>query len=414
MSVANWARNVTFRARDYHSPTSIADVQELVAGSDRVRALGTAHSFNRVADTSGDLVSVGQLPKVIEIDTTRAQVVVNAGLRYGELGPHLYEAGFALPNLASLPHISVAGACATGTHGSGVTLGNLATHVVALEMVTSSGDLVELHRDEDPERFAGAVIALGCLGIVTRMTLQLVPAFDVAQSVYVDVPDDQLAEHLPEILAGGYSVSVFTDLHTHRVWRKRRAVEPASTEPWFGARLADGPQHPTAGMPTQNCTEQLGVPGPWCERLAHFRLEFTPSHGDELQSEYLLDRSVATRALAELRALSDQITPVLRICEIRSVAADDLWLSPSHRRDSVAFHFTWIADDVAVAPVVAAIERRLAALGPRPHWGKVFSIAPDIVRRQYERMDDFGRLMLEFDPKGKFRNDLVDRYLVFS
>jgi xylitol oxidase len=409
--VTNWARNVTFGAREFHTPTSTAQLQQLVARSQRARALGSGHSFNRIADTTGVLVSVARLPRVFEIDSARAQVTVNAGARYGEVTPGLHDKGFALANLGSLPHISIAGACATGTHGSGNALGNLATQVDSIEFVAASGDLVHLSREGEPARFDGAVIALGCLGIVTRLTLRLVPSFDVAQYAYDSIADQDLDEHIQEILAGGYSVSVFTDLRTNRLWRKVLAGEPADGQPWFGARPSTAPQHPVPGMPVEHSTQQLGVPGPWYERLPHFRLEFTPSNGDELQTEYLLPRQHAADALVALRDLRAQIGPVLQVSEIRTVAADELWLSPSYHRDSVAVHFTWVADPAAVAPVIAAIEQRLAPFEPRPHWGKIFGMAPDAVRAQYDRLADFARLRSEFDPTGKFGNDLVARYL---
>lgn len=409
--LTNWAGNVVFRPREYHEPTSVAELQQLVAGSDRVRVLGSGHSFNRIADTTGDLVSVARLPRAVEIDEAAAQVTVSAGVRYGELGPRVDEAGFALRNLGSLPHISVAGACATGTHGSGIASGNLATQVAAIELVTASGELVGLRRDVVADRVDGAVLALGRLGVVTAMTLDLVPTYDIAQSVYLDLPNDQLDRHVLEILAGGYSVSVFTDLRRNRIWRKCRTDEPRPDGPWFGARPADTPQHPLPGIAAGPATQQLGVPGPWYQRLPHFRLEFTPSNGDELQSEYLLPLDHAADALAALRALRERIAPVLQIAEVRAVAADELWLSPSYRRDSVAFHFTWLPDEAAVAPVLTAIEERLAPFEPRPHWGKLFTMPPETVSAQYERMADFVGLMREFDPTGTFGNELTDRYL---
>jgi alditol oxidase len=410
VSQSNWAGNVTFAARGFHRPASLPELQRLVAGSDRVRALGTGHSFNRIADTPGDLVSVAGLPPLIEIDSTNDTVKVGAGLRYGELAPTLNQAGRALRNLGSLPHISVAGSCATGTHGSGDANPCLADAVSALEMVTADGDLVTV--DTGDSRFPGSVLALGALGLVTRLTLGTVPAFDVRQYVYDDVPRDQVDGHIAEIFASAYSVSLFTDWHTPRfqVWLKRRADAPgaALAEPrWLGGRLADGPRHPVPGMPADNCTEQLGVPGPWHERLPHFRLEFTPSTGDELQSEYLLPRSRAADALAALDPIASRLAPVLRICELRTVAADGLWLSPAYQRDSVAFHFTWVQDWAAVSPVLADLEARLARFAPRPHWGKLFHAAP---AARYEHQAGFRALMREYDPAGKFRNDLLDRF----
>jgi xylitol oxidase len=414
---ANWAGNVTFGAEHFHRPSSVPELQSLVAASQRARALGSGHSFNRIADTPGDLVSVAGLPRVIEIHTANAAVTVSAGLAYGELAMGLNAAGRALRNLGSLPHISVAGACATGTHGSGERNGNLATAVSAVQMVTADGDLVTVGRDAGHGQFPGTVVSLGALGIVTRLTLDTVPAFDVRQYVYEDLPYEQVTGHFDEIVSSAYSVSLFTDWRGSRfrqAWLKRRADATDSWTPeprWMGGRLADGPRNPLPGLPPTECTEQMGVPGPWHERLPHFRLEFTPSSGDELQSEYLLPRARAIDGLDALLPLAGLMAPVLRICEVRTIAADDAWLSPAYQRDTVAFHFTWIKDWPAVAPVLSQIEERLAPLHARPHWGKLFRTSPQAVRGLYPRLDDFRQLMRRYDPAGKFRNDLLDRYL---
>ncbi|WDZ84653.1 FAD-binding protein [Micromonospora cathayae] len=404
----NWAGNVTWSAARRHRPGSVDELRALVAGSDRVRAVGTRHSFNRIADTTGDLVAVDGLPATVDVDPVRRTATVAAGLRYGEVATRLHEQGWALPNLASLPHISVAGAVATATHGSGVGNGNLATSVVALELVTADGDLVTVDRT-DP-RFPGLVVGLGAYGVVTRVTLALVPTFEVRQYVHLDLP----REAVDEALHSAYSVSLFTDWRGPRinqVWRKQRADEAPPPPGWLGTTAADTAQHPVPGQPGDVCTAQLGVPGPWHERLPHFRLGFTPSSGAELQSEYHVPRPAGGAALAALDALAGRIAPVLQICELRTVAADRLWLSPQYERDTLSIHFTWIADAAAVAPVVAAVEDRLAPFDPRPHWGKVFGVPPETVAARYPRYADAVALATATDPAGKFRNELLDRYL---
>jgi xylitol oxidase len=408
--LTNWAGNFTFGARQVYRPTSIDELKRLVAGSDRIRAIGTVHSFSRVADSSGDLVSVMALPQTVDIDTDHSTVTVAAGVRYGDLALQLRKSGLAVHNLASLPHISVAGACATGTHGSGDGNGNLSTAVSAIELVTADGDLVEVRRDTD-ERFPGMVVALGELGVVTRVTLDVVPAFELRQYIYDDLPFDRVAGHLDEIFGNGYSVSLFTDWRgelVNQVWVKTR--DELAGERWLGATPADAPRHPIDGMPVENCTRQLGVPGPSHERLPHFRLEFTPSSGEELQAEYLVARQDAAGALDAVYHLRERVAPVLQISEIRTIAADDLWLSPSYRRDSVAIHFTLIKDVDAVLPVIAEVEERLAPFAPRPHWGKLFGVEPEVLRGRYERAADFQRLTRHYDPTGKFRNDLLEAY----
>jgi xylitol oxidase len=404
----NWAGNVTWSAARRHRPTSVDELRALVAGSRRVRAVGTRHSFNRLADTTGDLVAVDGLPPTVEIDRTRGTATVAAGLRYGEVAARLHEQGYACANLASLPHISVAGAVATATHGSGERNGNLATSVVAVELVTADGDLVRV--DATDGRFAALVVGLGAFGVVTRLTLALVPAFEVRQYVHLDLP----RAAMDEAFASAYSVSLFTDWRGtgfHQVWRKQRADQEPPPARWLGATAADTPRHPVPGLPGDTCTAQLGVPGPWHERLPHFRPGFTPSSGAELQSEYHIPRAAAAEALAALDGVRDRIAPVLQVCELRTVAADRLWLSPQYDRDTLSIHFTWIADAGAVAPVVTAVEERLAPFAPRPHWGKVFGLPPAAVAAAYPRFAEAVAAIAAADPTGKFRNDLLDRYL---
>jgi xylitol oxidase len=412
----NWAGNVIYRAARVAQPRSVSETRELVAGNSQVRAVGTGHSFNRIADTPGVLVSLAGLPPDIAIEPGGASVTVPGGMRYGELAERLNAAGYALPSLASLPHLSVAGAVATATHGSGDACGNLATTVSGLELITADGGVRTLRRDTGGEEFRGSVVGLGSLGLVTALTLDLVPAFSVRQYVYEGLPAAMLQSHFDEIFGSGYSVSVFTDWHSDRhsqLWVKVLDEERDGWQPaqrWMDATLAGRPVHPVPGGDPGHATQQLGVPGPWHERLPHFRAGFTPSSGQELQSEYLLPRQVAAGAFDALASLGSLLAPVLQIAEIRTVAPDDLWLSPSFQRDTVALHFTWIKDTAAVTPVIAAMEYLLTPLGARPHWGKVFGMPPHVVRALYPRSADFQDLLNRYDPGGKFRNGFIDKY----
>ena len=411
----NWAGNIAFAAPDFYRPATLAELRAVVARARQVRVLGTGHSFNDMADSPGAQVSLAGLPPEVEVDSAAGLVRVAAGLTYAGLVSELDRRGFALRNLASLPHISVAGACATGTHGSGPANQNLSAAVTGLELVTADGDIVELNRGDDA--FGGAVVHLGALGAVTRLILELVPSFEVSQRVYEDLPLDVLDDHFGEIMAGGYSVSMFTDWRAPRLtqlWIKSLAGDgpPAiEGELWFTATPAPSERNPVPGLPAANSTAQLGEPGPWFERLPHFRPEFTPSAGDELQTEYLLPAGHAAAALRALHQVGDRIALVLRISEIRTIAADELWLSPAYRQDSVAFHFTWLPDTAAVLPVVTLIEQQLAPFGPRPHWGKIFTTPAADLHARYDRLPDFLDLARHYDPAGKFRNAYTARCL---
>ena len=415
MTLTNWAGNITFGAAHVHRPGSLDELRSVVAASDRVRALGSGHSFSPVADTTADLVSVAGLAATVDVSADRTSATVAAGMRYGEVAVALQAHGLALHNLGSLPHISVAGAVATGTHGSGLTLGSLSTAVVGLDLVTATGALLRLDRGD--QRFPGAVVALGALGVVTAVTLAVQPTYDVAQTVYQDLPVRRLATDLDEILAAGTSVSLVTTWRrdvVDEVWVKRRTDDPrVALDPgWLDMHAATGTLHPVPGMSPASCTEQLGVPGPWHERLPHFRLDHTPSSGAELQTEYLVPRRHAVAALDAVQTMSPRVAAVLQVSELRTVAADDLWLSPAYEQDSLAIHFTWVDDAAAVAPVVAELEQRLAPFGPRPHWGKVFSMPPAAVQPLYPRLADVAALRRELDPDDVFGNAMVDEYLV--
>jgi xylitol oxidase len=408
MVTANWAGNVVFSSREVHRPTSVAQLQELIAASPRVRALGSGHSFSRIADTDGEHVTLAGLPPVVEIDAAASTARVSAGLRYGEFTGRLHEAGFALPNLGSLPHIVAAGACATGTHGSGQANGTLATAVSAVELVGADGELRTVRRG-DPE-FPGSVIALGALGIVTAFTLDLRPTFGIRQWIY----EGLALEDAEEALAAGHSVSLFTHwagAGFEQVWLKQLDTDPEPPTTWLGAARAAAQVHMVPGVDPHHCTPQLGEPGPWHERLPHFRLAFTPSSGDELQSEYFVPREALADALRAVDAVRDRVTPVLQVSEIRTIAADELWISPAQGRDTAALHFTWVPDTAAVLPAVAAVESALEPFGTRPHWGKVFGTAPAKVASLWPHLPEFADLTLKHDPDGKFRNAMLATYV---
>lgn len=410
----NWAGNYEYSTNKLHTPASAEALQQLVKDLKKFKVLGTRHCFNNIADSTANLVSLKQLDQVISLDKDARTVTVGAGISYGKLCPYLYKNGFALHNLASLPHISIAGACATATHGSGSSNGNLATAVRALEMVTASGDIVQLSKEKDGEKFLGAVVGLGALGVVTRLTLDIQPTFDMQQDLYERLPLAQLKDHLDEIFASGYSVSLFTDWKKqefNQVWLKRR-IEPGTESmpkpDFFGAMPATRNLHPIAELSAENCTEQMGVPGPWHERMPHFKMNFTPSSGEELQSEYFVPRDKGYEAIIAVDRLRDQISPHLFISEIRTIDADELWMSPCYRQPCMAIHFTWKQDWPAVKKVLPLIEAALAPFNVKPHWGKLFTIAPATLQQRYEKLPAFRQLLKEYDPQGKFRNAFLD------
>jgi xylitol oxidase len=413
--LTNWAGNLEYATERLHPAASAADVQQFVKAKSHFKVLGTRHCFNDIANTDTEFLSLRSQDKIVELDAKPRKVTIEAGMSYGQLCPYLDQHGFALHNLASLPHISVAGACSTATHGSGTQNGNLATQVSALELVTDSGDVLKLSREKDGDTFRGAVVGLGALGVITKLTLDVQPAFTMKQYVYEDLPLELLQHNFDAIESSAYSVSLFTDWqkkHVNEVWLKIRTDAEPKFDPqpeFFGAKLATKNLHPIAEISPENCTEQMGVPGPWYARLPHFRMGFTPSAGKELQSEYFVPRRHAVEAILAVEKLRDQVSPHLLISEIRTIAADDLWMSTAYKQDSVAIHFTWKQDWPAVSKLLPEIERELAPFNPRPHWGKLFTLPPSQLKSRYERLTDFLALARKLDPQGKFRNKFLDR-----
>lgn len=412
--LTNWAGNLEYGTDRLYSANSVEQVQNYVRKQSKLKVLGTRHCFNNIADSTDNLLSLRSMDEVVALDSEAHTVTVNAGMTYGQLCPYLDSKGFALHNLASLPHISVAGACSTATHGSGEKNGNLATAASALEMVTAAGELVELSRKRDGEVFRGAVVGLGSLGVITKITLDIQPTYMMRQYVYENLPLPAVKEHFDAIESSGYSVSLFTDWQNQRineVWIKSREEKGKAFDPtpeFFGAKRATRNLHPIAELSAENCTEQMGVPGPWYERLPHFRMGFTPSAGKELQSEYFVPRQHAVEAILAVERLRDQVSPHLMISEIRAIAADDLWMSPCYGQPCVTIHFTWKQDWAAVRNLLPVIEKELAPFSARPHWGKLFTTSPTTLKSIYEKLPDFVQLSNKYDPQGKFRNQFLN------
>ncbi|MEO6510933.1 MAG: FAD-binding protein [Nocardioides sp.] len=399
----NWAGNHRYRAARVVTPSSVEELREIVTTADRVRALGSRHSFNRICDTSGVLIDTRALVTGPILDEERGSMTVSPGVTFGAVAQALDGTRWALPNLGSLPHISVIGAVSTGTHGSGTGNQVLAASVTRMRLMLADGFTVDVRRGDDT--FEGCVVSVGALGVVLEVDLQLVPTFDVVQTL-----DDAGAwEHaylaVPEVLSSAYSVSVFTRwgrgateiLAKHRVESAADHVSPSTKE--TSMLLVDGP----------NLTARDARVS-WSAGLPHFRMEFEPSFGEEIQSEFFVSSGDTVEALAAVTALADVLDPHLIVSEIRAIASDSLWLSPAYGRDSTSLHFTWKLEPEPVERVNALVAEALAPLAARPHWGKRFP-GGTALRDSYPRAASFLSLAQDLDPTRKFTNDFIDETL---
>jgi xylitol oxidase len=415
--LTNWAGNLKYGTSNVHYPKTVEEIQSIVKAAKKIKPLGSRHSFNTIADSNEALLSLREFTKVIGLDKERNTVTVEAGVTYGELAPYLHENGYALHNLASLPHITVGGSIATATHGSGVQSQNLSAAVSAIEWVDASGELVRLSREKDGDVFNGVVVALGALGVVTKVTLDVLPSFEMSQVVYRNLPMDALTNHFQAIMSAGYSVSLFTNWinkNISEVWVKSKVeggkVSPAVPD-FFGAEPATLNLHPVEDQSAETVTEQMAVAGPWFERMPHFKMGFKPSTGEELQSEFFVPLDAAVEAMRAVEQLHEKIAPHLFISEIRTIKADDLWMSPCYHRDSVAIHTTWKQEQIVIDELIPMVEEQLKPFQPRPHWAKLFSTDPTVLQRSIERLPDFKALCQKYDPEGKFRNAFLETNL---
>ena len=407
----NWSGTYQFTARQVITARTVDEVRRAVAAGGRVRAVGTRHSFNDLADNGATLVSVAGIAPDPVIDTAARTVTAGAGMSYGALAAWLQDRGWALHNLGSLPHISIAGATATGTHGSGSGNQILSAALAGFEYVAADGEVRKA--DRSAPDFAGMPVGLGAFGIVVRVTLDIEPTYLVRQDAYTGLSWDRLLADVDGVLGAAYSVSLFTDWSgdsLHAAWVKRRVETPNADdtpEEFFGARRDPGPVR-FIDAPADNLTV-LGVAGPWAQRLPHFRLDSTPSNGDEIQSEYFVDRGHGAAALEAVRRRAASITPLLLISEIRSTAADRLWLSGSYGRETMAIHFTWRNRPAEVDAALRDVEAALEPFAPRPHWGKVSHVQAGPVAERYPRLSDARALFERLDPDGRFSNRRLER-----
>jgi alditol oxidase len=417
VTVSNWSKNQSFKFRKIFYPTSTDEIVSIVKSAKKVKVIGTAHSFNTSAaaddgyEEETDLICLSNLCVNPILDEEKKTITVSAGSKFGEIFHwiSINAPNFALHNSASLPHISVGGAIATATHGSGVKHGNLSSAVVSLELIKANGEIMNISRETKGSEFDGYIVHLGCLGVVTRVTLSLVSAFNIRQDCFVCLDFDIALQNIDEILSSGYSVSLFTTWSNRlfeQVWRKSTPDTVFETETFFGSKKAITKIHPCDQSP-ECCTEQLGQVGPSYERLPHFKFEFQPSVGDELQSEFFIARADAAAALEAIMSLSKVISPLLFITEVRSIASDKLWMSTAYDRESVAIHFTWKPLWNEVQKVLPMIEIALEKFSARPHWGKLFSHKAETISLIYPKINDFAALREQLDPEAKFVNKFL-------
>lgn len=398
----NWGGNLQFRQEALAQPETLAELATLIRDN-QVRPAGTLHSFSPIATGEGIMLSAAGLKVAPAIDPASKTARVGAASRYGDIALALEAQGLALRNMGSLPHISLAGASATGTHGSGDGNQILSASLISFSFLNHKGELITLRRGDD--LFEPCRLGLGAHGLWVEAELSVVESYQMRQDIYRDIPWAYFLEDPARLSAAGYSVSLFGKWGSDTIdqaWVKSRVSDGTPPAEIAGIRAATESLKELAPGVGDNLTEQAGRPGPWLHRLPHFRLDATPSAGDEIQTEYFFTRDQIVGAIEVVHSLAHEVNPVLIITEIRSIAQDDAWLSPMRRGDSIALHFTFKNDVPAVTRVVEKLEAALAPFNPIPHWGKVNGFTGEQLAAVHPKLAEARTVFDELDPEGKF------------
>lgn len=405
--LANWGGNLAFEQAEVVKPKTISELAEMVRVN-KVRPVGTLHSFSPIAKGEGLLMSTANLAIKPELDSDRSVVRFGAAMRFGELALFLEQNGFALRNMGSLPHISVAGAAATGTHGSGDKNQILSSSLTSFSYLNHEGELIKVEK-QDP-LFEAFRLGLGAYGIWVEAELSIVPSFQIRQDIFLEIPWSYFLEDPSRLTSAGYSVSLFGKWGTSTIsqtWVKSEVEDPRAGVPIAAIAPEQNSKRELADGVGDNLTEQGGKPGPWLHRLPHFRLDASPSAGNEIQTEYFFTRDKIAHAIEAVHSVAGKINPVLIISEIRSIAQDDAWLSPMRRGDSIALHFTWKNEPELVDIAVQELEKVLAPMEPIPHWGKVHHFTQSDLERAHPMLSKAREQFENADPSGKFSSDYL-------
>jgi L-gulono-1,4-lactone dehydrogenase len=425
----NWARNQRWMPAARRTPTAVSEVAQIVADAHRagqhVKAIGAGHSFTAAATTDGVQVTLDRLDQVIDVDHPTGRVTVGAGIRLRRLNEVLAAAGLALPNLGDIDRQSLAGAIATATHGTGLTLGNLATTVVGMQMVTGTGDIVKCaDTDVESELLRVARVGLGALGIVTEITLQCVPAFDLRARETVEVLDEVL-DGFAEQAAAVDHFELYWMPGTRRcqVKRNTRTDERRAPQPrwayvrdkWlgenigFGAVCRVGRRFPALTPRISRLVASAVSERDLVDRSD--RVFCSPRHVHFVEMEYGVPVDHVPEAVRRVRQLTSTLpTPVLFPIEVRVSAADDIALSTGFGRTS-----GWIAvHQYRGAPYeeyFAGVERIMDDYEGRPHWGKLHGQRAATLAPRYPHWQSFAAARDRLDPDRTFANPYLDRVL---
>ncbi len=409
----NWAGNLSFSSKEFIEIDSVKKLQTIVSNARGIKVLASGHSFSDIADTKDTLISIKNLSFEIGIDSNKREALVPAGMQYSDVSRYLEKHGWAVSNMASLGEVTIAGAILTGTHGSGSSNGILSTAVIGFEMVLESGSILTTDRENSSD-FPGFIVSLGALGVFTKYKLKIVPSFSIRQVVYENINIESIANNFDLVFDRAYSVSFFSNWaqnSTGQIWMKfLDDSKPFNiSSDWIDGNLAKVKQHPVKINDASPCTDQLATSGKWLDRLPHFKLNSSPVSGDEVQTEYLVDRRYVKQYISELAEIGDEIASKVYTTEIRTIKADDLWLSGAYERETVGFHFTWRKSD-SLVNFLPKIESILGKHDGRPHWGKLFDVPKDKLPSRYPKFSDFEVLLQKYDPNKKFRNNFINKY----
>ncbi|MFG1791261.1 D-arabinono-1,4-lactone oxidase [Nocardia sp. NPDC049149] len=425
-SWVNWAGDQRCAPAAIATPHTSDELAEILAqagdAGQTVRVAGAGHSFTDAVLTDGVLVDLANLNRVLDVDTATGLVRVEAGSTLNAVSNALHGHGLTFPNLGDIDVQTVAGATATGTHGTGATLQNLSAALHSIELMLADGSRVELNAETDPDGWRAARVSVGALGVVTAATLQLVPSF-VLEGVERPVPVEDVLDELDTYIDNNQHFEFYMFAHSPLAMTKRNNTVDLPEQPrgkavdWFADILMSNY--------TFDALCKLGrwQPRlvPWIHRGAayagsyrrqvdrSYRVFASPRLLRFTEMEYAIPREHSAEAIRAIKALSTKFDTPMPI-EVRWVAPDDAFLSPASGRDTcyIAVHQY---RGMPYEPYFRACEAVFDTFNGRPHWGKRHFQTADTLRERYPDWDRFAEVRQRFDPKGRFSNAYLNRVL---
>lgn len=418
----NWAGNVQFTAQSFIQPENETEIAAALLKSEQLRVVGTGHSWSTICTTNQNLLNLDRYNKVLQVDKEKLQVTVQPGIKLWQLNEYIDKQGLALKNLGSIARQSLAGAISTATHGTGIGFQILASQIEKFKLIKPDGDILEIHSEKDKDLFNLSIVNLGALGVISEMTINVVPAYQLHDRTYV-APLQEVIDNLDELVEETDHFKLWWFPHVdqavvYRYTRTQQAANDSRLRQWLMDEFLSVNVYRLllkAGNINRDWRRNINrtLVKKFIQPLNRIEKSYKvfnvlepPIHREV---EWAFDISVAKELLREYTSFINASKHRINfIQEIRFTKADEYALSPCYGRNTM-----WLgaynADNFGWEELMSDFESLAIKYKGRPHWGKEFNVSATYLQQQYPNFKKFTTLREQFDPTGKLLNDFTKR-----